>query len=236
MNKKAWLPVAVVAGTWVSAQATILLNEQFDGTGKAFTTDSASSGGDEWVDFSNRFGASTIAPAVEGYTTASTGESVLAGGASVGQNDPQIRSDFAVSLTDITKVVIRLRADVNKDGVFNDVLTEGNTDFFFGNLQYLNPGAGNTANAGNRNFATDAVFDGGTITVEANGWHIFTYVVSGSPLGSLNSLRIDPINNTNPVSFEVDYLKIEGIPEPATLGMVTLFGGGMLWIRRRLMI
>jgi hypothetical protein len=36
--------------------------------------------------------------------------------------------------------------------------------------------------------------------------------------------------------FAVDYLKVEGVPEPATLGMVGAVAGAMLFIRRRFMI
>jgi hypothetical protein len=34
----------------------------------------------------------------------------------------------------------------------------------------------------------------------------------------------------------IDDVSITAIPEPATLGMVAMLGGGILWIRKRFMI
>lgn len=69
-------------------------------------------------------------------------------------------------------------------------------------------------------------------------WH--TYLLDFSDevdwTGNLNFARLDPVAS-NGATFDVDSVRfMETIPEPATLGMVALLGGGMLWIRRRFMI
>lgn len=44
------------------------------------------------------------------------------------------------------------------------------------------------------------------------------------------------IFNTALTESELDTIMASGIPEPATLGLVAMFGGGVLFIRRRMMI
>jgi len=234
MKKVLWITGIVIFGA-VAAQADTLFLEEFDGNNKGYNVNSATavSGGD-WVDFGNRLTTSDIS-GIEGYTTAGTGESVLAGASGAGQNDPQIRSDFSIGFADagdITSISVRIRVDLNDNGVFDDTLAESNVDLAFGNFTYVVPGAGNTPNAGNQNFNGLAGFTSTKID-EANGWTIFSYTCAVDRLGSLRSLRLDPVNNGPGASYEVDYISIQGIPEPSTLGLVGIAGMGLILVRRR---
>ena len=155
MKKVVWITGIVIFGALV-AQAGILVLEEFDGNNLGYNVNSATavSGDWDWVDFGNRLTTSDIS-GIEGYTTAGTGESVLAGASGGGQNDPQIRSDFSIGFADagdITNISVRIRVDLNDNGIFDDTLAESNVDLAFGNATYDVPGAGNTANAGNQNF------------------------------------------------------------------------------------
>mgnify|MGYP001571741790 CR=1 FL=1 len=235
MKKVVWITGFVIFGA-LAAQADVLFLEEFDGNNKGYNVNSATavSGGD-WVDFGNRIAASDIGTSIEGYTTAGTGESVLAGASGAGQNDPQIRSDFSIGFADagdITSISVRIRVDLNDNGIFDDTLAESNVDLAFGNATYVVPKAGNTANAGNQNFDGLAGFTSTKID-EANGWTIFSYTCEVDRLGSMRSLRLDPINNNPGTSYEVDYISIQGIPEPSTLGLVGIAGMGLLLVRRR---
>ena len=54
-------------------------------------------------------------------------------------------------------------------------------------------------------------------------------------------LRISRIDSSDAVpvylsTAYIDDVTVSAIPEPATLGMVAAFGGGILFIRRKLMI
>ncbi len=210
----------VVVFCGVSAQAAVLFEDEFDGNGHGYNPNAATaqSGDYDWVDFGNRMTASDISIGIEGYTTASGGtESVLAGASGAEQNDPQIRSDFSIGLPDayfVTDIVLRVRADLDDNGVFDDTLTEADVDVFFGNFTYVVPGAGNATNAGNQNFDGLTGFTS-TLTSEANGWHVFSYSCDQGRLGSIRSLRIDPVNNLPGRSFEVDYILITNGPTGA---------------------
>lgn len=48
-------------------------------------------------------------------------------------------------------------------------------------------------------------------------------------------LLVDPSNGDDYLGY-VDNVSVDAIPEPATLGLVGLLGGGLLFIRRRLML
>ena len=56
--------------------------------------------------------------------------------------------------------------------------------------------------------------------------------------GTADSVRqaYQPSNMTATDSISTDYLRVESIPEPATLGLLGLMGGAMIFIRRRFMI
>jgi hypothetical protein len=88
-----------------------------------------------------------------------------------------------------------------------------------------------------------AVFDVGTGALD-----VF-YAIGAGPesstsltmaAGEMDSIRI--ANNLNPIDFgatdfaEVDYLRLDQIPEPATLGMIAFGSGAIMFIRRRMLV
>jgi hypothetical protein len=72
----------------------------------------------------------------------------------------------------------------------------------------------------------------GTATWTAGVNYVMTTVTVGSTTDAITVIS-DPVNGT---FGSISGLQIVSIPEPATLGMITAFGGGMLFIRRRFMI
>jgi len=83
-----------------------------------------------------------------------------------------------------------------------------------------------------------------TITAELDNSLLVELDISGS--GGLNSLgsddiftiRFDPIGHSANVghNYELDYVELSAIPEPATLGLVMAFGGVLLIMRRHLIM
>ncbi|MCK4563543.1 MAG: PEP-CTERM sorting domain-containing protein, partial [Verrucomicrobia bacterium] len=74
----------------------------------------------------------------------------------------------------------------------------------------------------------------------ANG-SFWTQIVSGSVTGNYwtietsgSTLTLDVLARNGGDRGAITGVIIEQIPEPATLGMVALFGGGLLFIRRKL--
>jgi len=101
-------------------------------------------------------------------------------------------------------------------------------------LYSINNGGGNfgEATAVDLNGSTTASF------TELERWNSTTtpYVwngISATGAGDLVFNLISTAGNDNPV---INAIVVEAIPEPATMGMVALFGGGILFIRKRLMI
>ena len=237
----------VVAASVHSVDAAILTYfEDFDGNTNGYNpaAPTALLGDEDWVDFhgnpanpTNRIAASAIGTAVEGYTTASTGETVLAG-ASV-SNDPQIRSDFGFGIdkTLIEEIEIRIRIDNDQSGTFDDTLAGTEFTVFAGTIPHNNPGAFPNVAINNLGAPTSLV-------AQADGWHVATWdnvaaTLSGGAGGAdptLEALRIDPTNlaTGNGDSFEIDYLSITtAVPEPTSilLGCAGLFG--VCLVRRR---
>ena len=70
-------------------------------------------------------------------------------------------------------------------------------------------------------------------------WGVGLGLVGTTAAGATGfTVNIDDNELAGPSSNRIDYIGVayQAIPEPATLGMVALFGGGILFIRRRLMI
>lgn len=222
------LSLAIVTSLSLSpiALSAVLYEEQFDGNTNGFNPDSttALAGDNEWVDFSNRI-------ASDSYTTATLGtESVLAGVSN--SNDPQIRSDFGlgISKADVRSIVFRIRVDADQNGIYDDALSATTALFFFGTSSYLNPGA---LNSGDTNISPGTP----SLTAQSNGWTLFTYdlpagiTAGGNP--TIESLRLDPTNaaSGNGDSFEVDFIQINGVPEPSSFALL-VFGALSLGLRR----
>lgn len=189
---------------------SVIFEDEFDDTGKGYNLDSltANAGENDWVDFANRITTNTAGN--EGYSTAADGdETVLTGSAS--GNDPQIRSDFAVGIakSEVGRIEIRARLDADQNGNYDDSLNGTSISLFWGNNSYVEPGSAN----GNPNVSiTLGAAD--SVIAESNGWHLFVWQDDGGLTGgdpastTLNSFRIDPVNNNSGASFEIDYLRV----------------------------
>lgn len=210
--------VLILAAAPLSA-TTIAYFEEFDGNTNGYNPDSttANLGDDDWVDFANRI--STNFSGFEGYTTAVGGvESVLTGGSN--SNDPQIRADFGFGIdkSTVTQFALRIRADVDQNGTYDDSLAAGEFNVFWGTDQYVHPGAQNGNSQLNFNLGAPS-----SLVAQTNGWHLATWDIPSGGLTAgtgtnLDSVRIDPTNSPagNGDSFELDYFTISVIPEPTT--------------------
>ena len=80
-------------------------------------------------------------------------------------------------------------------------------------------------------------FTVGTVMVVESDRELYQADLGSVVVGSSESISIylDDVTGNDDRSW-YDGVGYEAIPEPATLGMVALFGGGLLVIRRRLMI
>lgn len=76
--------------------------------------------------------------------------------------------------------------------------------------------------------------DGGTIGTVDFGTYNVNFADSSRFVELKNSMVTG--GGAGVADWRVDNLMIETIPEPATLGLVSLLGGGLLWIRKRFMI
>lgn len=214
-SKKTTIPYLTAAGLLAGMSLlpgqTYIYNEEFDGTGNGYNVDSTTAvlGEDDWVDFANRI--TTDFSGNEGYFTAVGGtESVLTGASNSG--DLQIRTDFAVGILkeEVGKIELRVRADLDQLGNYNDSLTAANVSLFYGTNTYVNPGAGNVSTAVNLSLG-----NADEVIVQADGWHLFVWDdaggLTGGPVGTtlVNSFRLDALNGNIGASFEVDFLRIE---------------------------
>lgn len=216
--------LTLLGGAHLSYGATLFV-EEFDGNTNGYNSDSttAAAGDNDWVDFSNRMTS-------DSYAVASGGtESVLA--STSASNDPQVRSDFALGLNKASIESFELRLRIDKDGAngYDDTLANGDFNVFWGSTAYVNPGAGNIADT-NINLGNPT-----TLVDQGDGWHLATWTIPAGGLTAganpnLVSLRIDPVNGPagNGDSFEIDYLRISGVPEPSSttlLGLCVIAAG-----------
>ncbi|MEN8254738.1 MAG: PEP-CTERM sorting domain-containing protein [Verrucomicrobiota bacterium] len=72
--------------------------------------------------------------------------------------------------------------------------------------------------------------------IAANTWATPTvsYVADGTYAGQDIYIQFQLLNNAHQPS--IDNVQLDAVPEPATLGLVAMFGAGMLFIRRKLAI
>ncbi|MFC7336018.1 PEP-CTERM sorting domain-containing protein [Haloferula chungangensis] len=218
-----------------------LFVEEFDGTFN-YEADGDGVAGD-WVDFNGgtRIIGATVGSTAftEGYTTAAgaNNESVLQG--VVNHGDPQVRTNGSfstnwatINLADITTITLRLRIDMNKDGLFNDALAAGNFNVFWGSAAYDTPGAANPA-AGSYN---NSLGDPTTLAADGAGnFYLATWSGLDLGTGTLESLRIDVRDGGTAAErigtpFELDRLEV--IPEPSS-ALLLLTGAGTMLLRRR---
>ncbi|MEO0963496.1 MAG: PEP-CTERM sorting domain-containing protein [Planctomycetota bacterium] len=173
-----------------------------------------------FVDFGNRLTGDTV-----------DGGGTLTGVTNVG--DPQLRvgevaSPLNLTLEDLETITIRMRVSETNNGVFTDPATAGNVgaQLRWGLVPYGSPGATNVPGAG-ANLLTleSSVADGG-------GYYILTYDVSSlSDPDDLDSLRFDPTDQLVGAFIEVDYFRVIGVPEPASLALLAV--GGLCIVDRR---
>jgi hypothetical protein len=152
-------------------------------------------------------------------------------------NDPQIRSQFGsaivANLANVTTITLRLRIDLDKDGVFNDALAPTDFSLFYGENTYVSPGAQNATSGVNRSLVATSLVANGDF------FYLATYsgldlTNSGAISGGLASLRIDPTNGAtgNGAPFQIDRLTVVSVPEPASTSLL-MSGLALLLIRRR---
>ena len=223
--RKNLIGMAALVTSIATAQGKVIFLEQFDGSNKAYavTNDVTTSG--KWVDFGSKITARDIGTPVEGYTTAAGGtETVLAG--TVNLSDVQIRSDFNVGIADatlVTNISWRIRVDKNNDGVFNDVINGSDVDIFYGTNTFGSAAANTSPASGiNQNLRTTGGITTTYTSDGGNGWYIVNYSFATNKLAAIRSFRLDAFNDVvTGQSFEIDWLKIEAIPE-SRLSLVIL--------------
>jgi hypothetical protein len=74
-----------------------------------------------------------------------------------------------------------------------------------------------------------------TLTAESDNWQVMVLDLSNAPVlnsGDITALRFDPIGNAAEKNFEVDYVRFQSIPEPAS-ALLSVLGGMSLLARRR---
>ncbi|MDF7822604.1 PEP-CTERM sorting domain-containing protein [Pontiellaceae bacterium B12227] len=223
--------------------ATIVYEEQFDGNGHAYDVDENDGAVNVWTDFNNRITTAGIGSATEGYRTAHLGTDTVLAGQVIANNDPQVRTSFDVDVAapSVTNISLRIRVDKDLSGAFDasDSLTITQVDLFYGTTLYGDNAANNTV-ASNIRLQTLTGVTPSITAADASGWVVVNYAFTADTLGTgtdlIHNFRIDPANSIQGANFEIDYLRVEAIPEPATLGMIAAMGGALLFIRRRFMI
>ena len=123
--------------------------------------------------------------------------------------------------------------------IFYDTVNAGRTGADMFSTAWTDTGFGIANNAANGYYEFDvttlvqASYDDG-----ANNIASFRFQVDNDTTtftqGTAEVFRVNGSASTDPLKASV--LILETIPEPATLGLIAVFGGGIIFIRRRLMI
>jgi hypothetical protein len=190
---------AVILVSVVSASADRAFFEGFDGSGYGYldATQGSTVLTDVWADFQNRLTNDVMT------------NGVISGMTSAAQN-AQIRSYFDIGLdaSKVTNVTVRLRIDINNDGVWNDELKNGilgNKHFslYYAKTRYTDETNIPLTQLDNHPDVTL------TITSQADGWSVWSMsFAEGALTGNLKSLRLDPRGSTVSVPFELDSVAI----------------------------
>ncbi|MFK7910922.1 MAG: PEP-CTERM sorting domain-containing protein [Akkermansiaceae bacterium] len=76
-----------------------------------------------------------------------------------------------------------------------------------------------------------------TLTPEGSGeWQVVTVDFSNAPAfnsANISAIRFDPVGNDQVKNFEIDYIRLESVPEPSSTALLGLGLGGFLLRRRR---
>jgi len=225
----------VVAAAGLAAgpvgSAAVLFNEEFDGATPYVATPKAiwdtpgqqliegrQPAGDSWLDFRNRVKAEAVGgrEVREGYVLAETPgrETVLSG--VMNHLDVQIWATFVKDLfpdfAQVRSVTVRLRADKNRNGVFDDAQSGLDVSVVLYGLRTDTPTW----------VLFHHVLTKPRLVREADGF--FTAHFTGIDMtrggvlwGSLRALRVDPLQGPSSlgVPFEIDYVRIEDGREAA---------------------
>lgn len=248
MRKNPTLLAALLLVAPPASAATIYIDE-FDGVTNAyFASPDAAGSSSGWVDFeagatntAGRITSTTVGTVAfsEGFVsgvTGASGGSVLQGVSN--GNDPQVRSQFGSpivgNLADVTTITLRLRIDVNKDGIFNDALSPTSFSLYYGESSYVSPGAQNATGGVNRLLIFTTLVAQGSDFFYVATYSGLDLTNGGAITGGLASLRIDPTNGSggNGSPFEIDRLTVVSVPEP-TGASILLSGLVVLLVRRR---
>lgn len=110
------------------------------------------------------------------------------------------------------------------DGVNDTIRWAETTAGNAGTSSWLDLGAGSTA------LSVPAAFD-------QLVWNPGDVAVAGTTSTRTFTMNVDSLVNAAVDGFEIEgHIEYDAIPEPATLGLVAVFGGGILLVRRKLMI
>lgn len=181
-----------------------------------------------WVDFQNRGSG-----AVAGGT--------FSGGA-VTSSDVQLRTDFSLDIAEAAlgseQLFVRWR-ETDTNGIFLNASNSSQSNrAFFGDVPYA-AGAGNATGT---NVPIELVsFVDDTDNYIIGTWNLGTSFAarpaSANNDGDLDSLRFDPTTSptaVNPnVTWDVDYIRIGVVPEPASMALLGLGGLAMLGRRHK---
>jgi hypothetical protein len=227
MSKK-WIAMAAVLLSVATVQGAVLFLEEFDGNNKAYAVINNVNSDGKWADFGDRITARDIGDSVEGYTTAVGGtETVLAGTVSIA--DIQIRSDFIVGITNATSVnniSWRVRVDKNNDGVFGEEIGQLDVELLYGTNRYYSAAENSTPGSAVNIILRTTAGVTTTVTQDGNGWAIIKHSFATNTIAAIKSLRLDAYNSTGTgQAFEVDWVKIEALPEQGVVLFLEEFDG-----------
>ncbi|MDA7882197.1 PEP-CTERM sorting domain-containing protein [Akkermansiaceae bacterium] len=132
----------------------------------------------------------------------------------------------------------QLTLNPGENGVAGATLTTTGTLLFFnGTTANRTPGPTGIATqvyAGTGGYTGDTYTM--TVTPEADNWQVITLDLTAAPTlnsQNLTNVRFDPVGNNAAGNFEVDYVRIQSIPEPGSVMLSALAGLGLLRRRRK---